>query len=164
MAKPPKDPNDEQVIEQRAVQLLSRREQSEFELVQKLCQRGFNRPAVLHVVERLQARRWQSDERFAEMFYRSRVEQGYGPLKIKAEMQQRGINSVLIETIFADAATDWRALAVERYRRKYGRYVPTDIDVKERSKRQRFLAQRGFSMDQVYSAERAAQESDENAG
>ena len=83
MIRQPKDPEDETVIEQRAVQLLSRREQSEYELVQKLCQRGFAKEAVQRVVAKLQERRWQSDQRFAEnVLSQSVVEQGHGPTKI----------------------------------------------------------------------------------
>lgn len=163
MIRQPKDPEDETVIEQRAVQLLSRREQSEYELVQKLCQRGFAKTAVQRVVAKLQERRWQSDQRFAEMFYRSRVEQGYGSIKIKAEMQQRGIAAATIDEIFTSAETDWVALATDRYLRKFGAAKLSQLEPKERAKRQRFLAQRGFSANHVYAAEAAAQESLENA-
>ncbi|RUO37783.1 RecX family transcriptional regulator [Aliidiomarina shirensis] len=144
--------------------LLSRREHSEYELRRKLEHKGFAVDAVKRVLDRLQERQWQSDERFAASFFRQRVEQGYGPLRIRMEMSQKGLSDIEIETVFAESAPDWRELAKERYQRRFARTARfKQLEPKEKAKRQRFLAQRGFTAEQVYAAISAAEDDDEVA-
>lgn len=144
------DPDDKQAIEQRAVHLLGRREHSAAELKRKLQQKGFDVEAVTEVLAHLQERDWQSDARFTEGFVRQRVEAGYGPLKIRADLQQKGVASDLVAATLEASAADWAALAEARYRRRFGSQPPTDE--KERARRQRHLYQRGFLPDQVRTA------------
>jgi regulatory protein len=144
------EPDDEQAIEHRAVHLLGRREHSAAELKRKLQQKGFVANVIDEVIARLQERDWQSDERFAEGFVRQRVEAGYGPLKIRADLQQKGIASELVAAALANSGADWTALAQERYIRRFGELAP--VDEKERARRQRHLYQRGFLPDQVRTA------------
>lgn len=161
--KPPKDPEDERAIEFRAVDLLSRREHSEAELRRKLIHKGFAVDAVNVVLKRLQERQWQSNERFAESFFRQRVNQGYGPLRIRMEMSQKGLKDYEIEAVFTDFAPDWCELAKQRYQRRFSDATGNiaklnQLEAKERAKRQRFLAQRGFTAEQVYAAITAAED------
>ncbi|WP_221931496.1 regulatory protein RecX [Aliidiomarina halalkaliphila] len=162
MRPSPIDPEDEQVIEARAVQLLSRREHSIFELRMKLQQKGFDRAAINRVLEKLEERNWQSDARFADVFYRQRVMQGYGPLRVRQEMQLKGVHDDDIERCFTTYATDWAALAYERYRRRFGNAPLAPSDHKERARRMRFLAQRGFTSEHIYRAFEKAQENPED--
>lgn len=141
---------DEQLIEERAVRLLSRREHGRQELQRKLEQKGCAAEPVNEVLERLAARGWQSDERYVESFTRQRIQQGHGPLRIKADLQQRQVTSVLIEAALAELAPDWFALAEERLCRRFHGRVPATP--KERAKQQRYLLQRGFTPDQVQAA------------
>lgn len=162
--KPPKDPSDERTIEHRAVDLLSRREHSEYELRRKLEHKGFDVDAIKRVLDRLQDRQWQSNERFAASFFRQRVEQGYGPLRIRMEMSQKGLSDIEIEAVFNESAPDWRELAKDRYQRRFAKSTEFKLlEPKERAKRQRFLAQRGFTAEQVYAAISAAEDDDEVA-
>lgn len=144
------EPDDEQAVEQRAVHLLGRREHSASELRRKLQQKGFCAATIDTVLERLQERDWQSDVRFTEGFVRQRIESGYGPLKIRADLQQKGVASELVARALEASAADWIALAEERYRRRFGAQPPADE--KERARRQRHLYQRGFLPDQVRTA------------
>lgn len=158
MRPSPADPQDEQEIEARAVQLLSRREHSSFELRMKLQQKGFERAAINRVLEKLEERNWQSNERFADVFYRQRVMQGYGPRRIRQEMQQKGVQEDDIECCFVSHATDWFELAFERYQRRFGHTPLAPDDQKERARRMRFLAQRGFTSEHIYRALEKAHE------
>lgn len=162
--KPPKDPCDESAIEHRAVDLLSRREHSEYELRRKLEHKGFDVDAVKRVLQKLRERQWQSDERFAASFFRQRVEQGYGPLRIRMEMLQKGLTESEIEAVFTEYAPNWQALAKDRYQRRFAKQEKfQSLEPKEKAKRQRFLAQRGFTAEQVYAAISAAEDDDEVA-
>ncbi|MCC5878698.1 MAG: regulatory protein RecX [Idiomarina sp.] len=158
-SKPPEDPHDQAVIEQRAVFLLGRREQSAAELSRKLRDKGFAADAVDEVLARLQERGWQSDQRFAESMIRQRLESAYGPLKIYADMQQKGIDRSLVDDILAQSEVDWQALAVSRYQRRFGTEPPADE--KEKARRQRHLAARGFYPGDVFAACKIAVQGDD---
>jgi regulatory protein len=90
--------NDEsENIRQRALSLLTRREHSRWELEQKLHQRGFTSQNILSVLQQLIEEGWQSDHRFAECYIRSRINAGFGPLRIRAELKHRRIQDFLID-------------------------------------------------------------------
>lgn len=145
-----KDPHDTQAIEQAVVFLLGRREQSAAELQRKMRAKGFHPDAVDEVLASLQQRGWQSDERFAESLIRQRTDSCYGPLKIYADMQQKGIDRGLAEAILERIDVNWQQLAVARYQRRFGTEPPADD--KEAARRQRHLAARGFYPADVYTA------------
>ncbi|MFV8782038.1 regulatory protein RecX [Microbulbifer sp. SA54] len=137
-----------------AIDLLSRREHSCHELRQKLVSK-FPDADFESVLERLQALNYQSDQRFAEVFARSRVQRGQGPLRIRQELQLRGIGNSLVQESMEQLAqeVDWFELAADQLLRKFRRPVsdalPRDQQQKERARRQRYLAYRGFSGDAV---------------
>ncbi|RTE87562.1 MULTISPECIES: regulatory protein RecX [Gammaproteobacteria] len=139
--------DDESQIEERAVGLLSRREHSYVELKRKLIQKGFESDAVLRVLNKLQERGWQSDQRFSEGFVRQRIMQRRGPLKIKSDLMQKGIHSSQMEEAMSVEDVDWKTLAVETLVRKFRE--PAKGDLKALAKRQRFLASRGFLPDHI---------------
>ena len=128
-----------------AVRLLAGREHARDELIRKLHQRGWSESQCETILDRLMALGLQSDERFAESFVRSRVQKAFGPVRIRAELQQRGIDRELIEQALRSDTPDWLAVAAGWYERRYGT-EPIE-DVKERGRRQAALARRGFSSD-----------------
>ncbi len=137
-----------------AIALLARREHSARELERKLTAKGHGPEAVNAILGRLIAERLQSDERYAEAYLRQRANRGYGPLRIVAELRERGVADGLISAelrrAVAEDGLDWYALAAEAYRKKFGGR-PID-DVKERAKRMRFMQYRGFEHEQIAAA------------
>lgn len=137
-----------------AVGLLARREHSARELAAKLGQRGVLAEVAAAVLQRLQAERLQSDERFAEGYLRQRSEKGYGPERIRGELRERGVGDSIISASFhnaeQDEGVDWFELATRAYAKKFGRRPIEDI--KDRAKRQRFMQYRGFSHEQIAEA------------
>ena len=144
------DPNDVAAIEQAAVYLLGRREHSSVELGRKLKQKGYAEDAIDGVLAQLQERGWQSDQRYADILVRQRLEAAYGPLKIYQDAQLKGLDKALVEQLLQDLDVDWQALAVQRYQRRFGTQPPADD--KELARRQRHLAGRGFYPQDVYAA------------
>ncbi|WP_457675820.1 regulatory protein RecX, partial [Thiolapillus sp.] len=88
----------------------------------------------------------QSDARFAEAFVHQRSERGYGPLRIRRELTERGVDDALIAEAM-DTGFDWDASMQEQRRRKFGDALPADY--RERMRQARFLQNRGFSADAV---------------
>ena len=141
--------DDEQVLREKCFKLLTKREHSRFELIYKLSQRGFERPLVEQVVDRMQEEGWQSDERFAQSFVRDKLMQRQGRLKIIAQAtQQRGLDRELLEQVLAQHEVDWRSQCREVHARKFGEQPPEDK--KQWAKRVRYLQQRGFNSDEIF--------------
>lgn len=130
-----------------AVRLLGGREHARGELIRKLTQRGWSDAQSEQILEELVELGLQSDERFAESFVRTRVQKAYGPVRIRAELQQRGIDRAVIEQALRSEAPDWLAVASQWYARRYGSAAIDDR--KERSKRQNALARRGFTTEVI---------------
>lgn len=142
-----------------ALELLSRREHSQRELRDKL--RGkFPEADFDALFLRLQELNYQSDRRFAEVFARSRVQRGQGPLRIRRELQQRGVSAHLIESALESLEEDWFQLAAELLQRKFrtpvSEALSRELQLKERARRQRYLAYRGFPSDAIHWALDAA--------
>ncbi len=110
--------------------------------------KGFSRSDIDLVIIELAEQGLQSDTRFAESYARSRVHKGFGPLRIKAELQQRGAGDCHFDRAVEDIAGSWQELLVQVYEKKYGT-DDADLDIKEQLKRSRFLQQRGFSTDMI---------------
>ena len=137
---------------QRAIGLLSRREHSRKELTRKLGARGVASEDAAAAVERLAAEGWQDDARFAESLARSRAGSGYGPIRIRAELGTHGVDRDVIAAALEPYAGEWRALAQEQVRRRYGPAVLDDPAL--RRKAADFLIRRGFDSDCVRAAVR----------
>lgn len=84
----------------------------------------------------------QSDRRYAEVLIRSRVNRGQGPLRIRADLRQRGLDGAAIEPLLEDYAEQWSDLAQQVVERRFG--TEAAVDRREWARRARFLASRGF--------------------
>lgn len=129
-----------------AMDLLARREHSLQELSAKL-ERRFPAEQVAETVQTLAAEGLQSDVRFAEAFVRQRSQRGYGPIRIRQELRQRGISDALVAETMDSCEVDWYAALEGVLERKYGGRPAEDL--KEKARRQRFLLYRGFAGDQI---------------
>lgn len=129
-----------------AINLLSRREYSRHELYQKLEPRAPNETSVTQLLDKLEDAGYQSDERFAESFLRSRINRGLGKMRIERELKDKGIERSLIEQVMS-SEIDWFDLAFQCGLKKS---QSLDLnDYKSKQKLFRFIAYRGFSMDQI---------------
>lgn len=127
---------------QRALGLLVRREHSRQELTRKLVARGVAEDEARSAVQHMTREGWQDDARFAEMLVRSRAGQGYGPVRIRAELNMHGLDRELVGRIMDGYDGDWAASARRLVERRYGEQGPSDLA--ERRKAAEMLARRGF--------------------
>jgi len=130
-----------------ALRLLARREHSERELRHKLTGRKFGDDIIDTVVAELVAQGLLSDRRFADAYARGRYERGFGPLRIQAELQERGVTADLVRETLAELSGDWLDSAIRQRSKRFGAEPPGDRG--ERAKQMRFLQQRGFTGDQI---------------
>ncbi|MDA0705531.1 MAG: regulatory protein RecX [Proteobacteria bacterium] len=134
----------------KAMDYLARREHGREELINKLRRAGFEHDTVNEAVARLVADRLQCDARFVEAFIAARINQGKGPLRICADLRERGIADAAIFEGLEAAAHDWHAAALEVRRKKFGARRPADF--KDKARQMRFLQSRGFDTDQIQAA------------
>jgi len=127
--------------------LLARREHSEWELRQKLRSRDYDEDVIEEAVNSLLQDGLLSDERFAESYVNHRFNAGVGPIKIRHELRQKGVADALVEEYIEGFADHWDALMRQLRQRKYGAAIPDDYA--ERMKQARFLQNRGFSPESV---------------
>lgn len=134
-------------VEAAAVRLLARREHSRAELNRKLAARGIEPGLIGEVLDALARRRLQSDERYAESLIASRIGRGQGPVRIRRELAERGVDPALVEAAIENAGADWPQLARKTRSRRFGAEIPTDWN--ERGRQARFLEYRGFTGEQI---------------
>lgn len=145
-----------------AMNLLAMREHSVAELTQKL-QKKFGNPVLLDnrelfncheciaaTIAKLTAEGLQSDARFTEAFVTMRQRQGKGPLLIRMELQDRGIDNEMVAAFMDVSDQIWNQIAEKVFIKKFGDQIGQDI--KKMSKQIRFLTSRGFSPAHIQSA------------
>ena len=137
---------------EKGIELLARREHPARELKTKLARRGIEKDEADAVLSRLQTKDFQNDARFGEMLVRTRIESGYGPRWIVAELKTHGIAEVKARALIEAAEPDWSAIVRDQLRRRYGR---KPANLAERVKRANFLLRRGFDAATVQSVTRA---------
>lgn len=137
-------------IQASALGYLARREHSRLELQRKLADKGFDGSLVGTVIDELAARNLQSDRRYAEQYVRLRAEKGYGVLRIRAELGERGIGAADIRFGFDENNIDWFENACRARLKKFGPTAPADI--RERARQERYLQYRGFSWEETREA------------
>lgn len=131
----------------KALGLLSRREHSEKELVQKLKRAGYQNADTEPAIEKLQSINFQNDGRFAELLVRSRINQGYGRRRIAFELSNHGLNREAVSLAIEAEDADWISIATQLLHRKFGASVAGSLV--QRNKRAQFLLRRGFDAETV---------------
>ena len=131
------------VIYNKALDLVSRREHSRHELMQKLDKRyPETSPIIEEVLDKLEGNKILDDERFAEMYLNSRARKGFGPKKIEMELHSKKVDSFFISNA-VEAYENWLENAQRELKKKFKDQKPTDYQSKMKQKQ--FLFTRGFS-------------------
>ncbi|QEH44418.1 recombination regulator RecX [Aggregatibacter actinomycetemcomitans] len=127
--------------------LLSRREYSEFELRCKMQEKAFSEDDIDQAIAHCQQKNWQSDARFTESYLHSRAQRGYGANQIKQELRQlKGVENTTIEAVMRECEIDWSALALTVLRKKFPDYKAKQPP-KIRQKIWQYMLSHGFHGD-----------------
>ena len=133
-------------VRRAAMDLLAQREHGRVELARKLRRRGAPPELIDNALDRLAEEGLLDESRYLESFIASRARAGYGPLRIREELAQRGLPREAIEQALGEYGVDWAEQLSELWQRRFG---VRPQDPKERARQGRFLAYRGFSMEQI---------------
>ena len=122
------------------------REHSQQELLEKIKKRGFEGREPLKAVQELVEQGLQSDERFASDYTKSKVKGGYGPIRIKKGLLEKGVEKKLALGSLKELKIDWFECAKRTYDKKFDSEI---TDFKDYARRVRFLAYKGFETEHV---------------
>ena len=131
----------------KALDILSRREHSSYELKTKLKKFETDEKDLNQIIQKLKASNFVDDRRFATAFIKSKSQSGYGPSYISQYLLKKGISSDLYD--INSLNIDWESICREQFEKKRRR---KDLNFKEREMILRFLAYRGFSYEIIKNA------------
>jgi len=97
-----------------AARLLARREYCTFEIRQKLITRKVDAEVISFVIEKLKTDAYLSDQRFAEMYLRSRLDKGEAPWLAAKRTQQKGADEASVQAALDELTADYDAVEVVR--------------------------------------------------
>ncbi|ERO61955.1 MULTISPECIES: recombination regulator RecX [Pseudomonas] len=134
-------------VRRAAMDLLARREHGRVELTRKLRQRGASPEMIDTALDRLTEEGLLSESRYLESFISYRARSGYGPMRIREELGQRGLQRSDIELALRECGIDWQEQLRDVWQRKFAGQLPADA--RERARQGRFLAYRGYPMEMI---------------
>jgi regulatory protein len=132
-----------------AVALLARKDFASGELRARLARRGFEAGIAAETVAALAGEGIVNDVRYAENYVTYHAGRGQGPLRVAAELRERGVAAELIGAAL-ERGPDWHAVARLTRARRFGKSLPGSW--RERARQGRFLQYRGFSSDHIRTA------------
>ncbi|WP_294612810.1 regulatory protein RecX [uncultured Gilliamella sp.] len=152
-----------QLILNKAVQLLAQRDHSSYELTQKILL--FFSKKIKHdnddysdqldqlklelndVIQYCISKNWVNDAEYIEKYIIMRANKGYGKYKIAAELNQRGLPVDLSRELLQVTNIDWSNIAYQQLLKKFKQY--DHKNVQQRQKSIQFLMTRGYTQDDV---------------
>lgn len=132
---------------QTALRILTRRDHSVHELVQKLKQRGYSASAITAAVSECIRLDYLNDEKAAQQFVLGLKRQGYGPFRIRQKLKAKGIaDNLIVIALAKHLDTEEQVHVCRRVLAKKLKASGDDLDRSQiREKIHRFLLNRGFS-------------------
>ncbi|MCF8003090.1 MAG: recombination regulator RecX [Chromatiaceae bacterium] len=129
-------------IQSRALKLLTTREHSRLELARKLRQRGYPAAEVETVLDALVTNDLLSEERLMAAYVAERLGKGFGPVRIRFELREKGLSDEQIQPYLVQEEASLVESLRLAYRKRFGDEPISDR--RELAKRSRFLEYRGF--------------------
>ncbi|MAV84018.1 MAG: regulatory protein RecX [Gammaproteobacteria bacterium] len=133
----------------KALELLSRREHSVYELKQKLKIKinDLQIDELDEVIEKLKNQNLLSDQRFALAVIKQKSSQGYGPKFIELYLKNKFVSSNDYDIY--EQNINWVEICVNQIAKKIR---SSSVSLKEKEKISRFLSNRGFNYEIIKSA------------
>ncbi|BBB14569.1 regulatory protein RecX [Candidatus Rickettsiella viridis] len=129
-----------------ALNYLSRREYTQLTLQKKLLQKGISAEIIKTVLQQLIQEGLLNDIRFCEAFIANRIRQGYGPVRIIAELRQQGVNEDTIIAQLQQNESVWLDCIAKMLEKKFS---SSPENLKEKHRQIHYLQYRGFRLDQI---------------
>lgn len=142
-----------------ALNLLARRDHSEYKLTQKLSAKNYPQDDIKQAIEQCKKAHYLNDENYASLKIEHLINRGFGERKIRYELQQDNIDSELIDQLIIGLEIDWFELAYQVSEKKFStthqklkvNQMENDSITAQKFKQKkiRFLQSRGFDFEQI---------------
>ncbi|CAK2853144.1 TPA: regulatory protein RecX [Vibrio vulnificus] len=129
-----------------AVGLLAKRDYASGEMRRHLSKQA-DSELVEMVMERLLSHHYLDDARLAEREISKQLLKLHGMSRIKQELRQKGLDSLVIDQALEDTDVDWFELCLKAKEKKFGDNVASDHA--EKAKMVRYLQYRGHSISAI---------------
>ena len=129
-----------------AVGLLAKRDYASGEIRRQLSKQGDNE-LVEQVMDKLLSHHYLDDARLAEREISKQIAKLHGVSRIKQELRQKGLDSLVIDQALEDTDVDWFELCLKAKEKKFGNSLAADHT--EKAKMVRYLQYRGHSMSAI---------------
>lgn len=156
-----------QARRERAFRLLAAREHSRNELREKLLRNNgrddlpeddtplFTEPEqatnlIEQLLDQLAEQQLQSDRRFLDSLVRQYLSRGKGPLALQQACRQHRLDPAAVNETLQHLEKSWPRQIQRVKEKRFGNEPPADV--REAARMQRFLAQRGFTPEQIRKA------------
>jgi len=141
-----KDPSSKRALDT-ALRILTPRDHSKYELVQKLKQRGFSRVDIDDAICACVRFDYINDVRTAQVYIRQLKRKGYGKKRIRLELNKKRLKGDRIQGILDQSVSeaDEREGAARVLKKNIKRFEREKDRLKRRDKIYRFLNARGFT-------------------
>ncbi|MHB1688853.1 MAG: regulatory protein RecX [Ignavibacteriaceae bacterium] len=143
--------NQKYFIKQKAYSFLSRRSHSEFELVTKLRQKGYDPALITPVIDELKENKYLDDIEFSRQFAEENIRRKrWGKYKLKSELMKRRVDREIISTLimekFSTENETENALALADKKLKLLKVKPLTQE-KLKQKLYSYLTSKGFDFE-----------------
>ena len=125
---------------------LSRREHSEKEIYLKFVNLVNSKDTLLEEILKLKEEGLISNQRYAEAYIRSRFHSGFGPIRIKYELEKKGVIEAIIKTAFQETDLDWDDKLKSEFKKKY---ESNGMKSSNDNKISKFFLYRGFDLEKI---------------
>ena len=125
---------------------LSRREHSEKEIYLKFVNLVNSKDILLEEILKLKEEGLISNQRYAEAYIRSRFHSGFGPVRIKYELEKKGVIKTTIKTAFQETDLDWDDKLKSELKKKYESNDMKNLNINKISN---FFLYRGFDLEKI---------------
>ena len=145
---------DEEYVDARqtALDYLAYKPRTEQEVRRKLRKQDMSSPVIDDVIARLYELEYLDDQAYAHDYAHNRFSsKKYGPVRIRRELEERGIDRHLAETAVDElfAEVDATAAAWTHAEKRWPRLEGEDDPCRRRQKMYRYLRRRGFTSDTI---------------
>lgn len=135
----------------KAMRYVARRARTTTEVRRKLREKDYEEPAIEAAVARLEELGYLDDASYAREYVQSRFRsKGYGPIRLRRELEQRGVDRHQIEDAMLLLEEDELLEAARAHARKRWPRLSDEDDLRRRRKKlQGYLRRRGFSYEVI---------------
>lgn len=135
---------------QKAMKLCASEERSPFYIRQKFYQWGLSKEQSERLIHHLLEQNFLNEQRFADAFVRGKFKiKGWGKVKIKAELQSRGISSQAIHTAFQQFETESYQDTLKQLAQKKLKSLKNLSPAEQRPKLIRYLLSKGYEYEAI---------------